>query len=57
MPSGMKAATAPSVPNRLVVAPVAWSYSSAAGNSAKSKKLQNQPTKNITSDAMNRIIP
>ena len=28
-----------------------------AGNSEKSKNAQNQPTKNITSEAMNRIIP
>ena len=27
------------------------------GNSAKSNQLQNQPTKNITSEAMNRIMP
>jgi hypothetical protein len=29
----------------------------AVGNRAKSKNAQNQPTKNITSDAMNRIMP
>jgi hypothetical protein len=29
----------------------------ALGNSAKSNHAQNQPTKNITSEAMNRIIP
>ena len=27
------------------------------GNSEKSKNAQNHPTKNMTSDAMNRIIP
>src|ERR1700761_4085154 len=31
--------------------------STALGNSEASKKAQNQPTKNITSDAMNRIMP
>src|SRR6185312_11123256 len=30
---------------------------SVLGNSAKSNQLQNHPTKNITSDAMNRIMP
>jgi hypothetical protein len=28
-----------------------------AGNSAELKKAQNQATKNITSEAMNRIMP
>ncbi len=31
--------------------------STALGNSALSKNAQNQARKNITSDAMNRIIP
>ena len=34
---------------------VAWTAS--AGNSAELKKAQNQATKNITSEAMNRIMP
>ena len=34
---------------------VAWTAS--AGNSEELKKAQNQATKNITSEAMNRIMP
>jgi hypothetical protein len=29
----------------------------AVGNRLKSKNAQNQPTKNMTSEAMNRIMP
>src|SRR3546814_12453089 len=55
MPFGghMVIASAPSCPNSEVTAPSA--YSIGTGKSEKSNHAQNQPTKNITSDAMNRI--
>ena len=56
---GVSMAASPATPPALVVdhqGPlVAWTAS--AGNSAELKKAQNQATKNITSEAMNRIMP
>ena len=51
----MVIASAPSCPNSDVTAPSA--YSIGTGKSEKSNQAQNQPTKNMTSDAMNRIMP
>ena len=50
------AALAPASVTRLALLAAA-SHTTGAGNSEKSKNAQNQPTKNITSDAMNRIMP
>src|SRR3546814_19141075 len=48
-------AAAPSCPNSEFTAPS--TISTGTGNSAKSHQAQHQPTKNITSDAMHRIMP
>ena len=55
-PLGGHCATIAAAPS---VARVTWPSAKviAVGNSEKSKNAQNQPTKNMTSDAMNRIIP
>ena len=52
--SGSPTGRAPRCPWAATAPPTA---STADGNSEKSKKAQNQATKNITSEAMNRIIP
>ena len=55
MPGTLQAPIAVPAPQPNTASRVAWTAS--AGNSAELKKAQNQATKNITSEAMNRIIP
>ena len=55
VPGTLQAPIAVPGPQPNTASRVAWTAS--AGNSAELKKAQNQATKNITSEAMNRIMP
>src|SRR6516162_6465190 len=55
VPGTAQAPMAVPSPQPKIASRAAWTAS--AGNSAELKKAQNQATKNITSEAMNRIMP
>src|SRR6201985_568426 len=55
VPGTLQAPIAVPAPQPKIASRAAWTGS--AGNSEELKKAQNQATKNITSEAMNRIMP